>query len=77
MTRQQVRSVFDKLLADYVDHESEVVVDAVIYLNSIGKTFEGTCIYDAASGLLVIDHCTYVRCEQISALLVREVRTTS
>jgi hypothetical protein len=70
VTRQQVKHIFDQLLADYVGAKSEVMVDMIVYLNSVGPAFSDPTTYDTSTGLLMISGNTYVRVEQVSALKV-------
>jgi hypothetical protein len=77
MTQRQVKAIFDQLRANYQDAESEVMVDMIVYLNSVGAAFSGPTSYDASTGLLMMNGNTWIRAEQISALSVREVRETT
>jgi hypothetical protein len=81
MTQRQVKAIFDELRAKYRNDDDgvdvQVMVDLTIYLNSVGEAFTGLASYDATTGLLVVNGDTFVRCEQISALVVREVQATS
>jgi hypothetical protein len=77
MTRAQVKHVFDLLLAEYQGTESEVIVHAIVVLNACGKSFEGAAVFDAASGLLVVDGHVFIRAEQVAAIDARSVTATT